>query len=194
VIETELLHYGYLFILAGTIAEGDATLLTAAFLAHRGCFRLSLVLFVTRFTTLVASHANYESAHRSGENWLEERSDPRLKRIVRWSGTHGGLLPIASRFMIAFRTLVPVVCGATGMSPRRFLLWNAVGAAIWAAAFGYMGCLGGHVLSLLLDDLRRHEFAIAIGVATLVGGLVLWRTHGRELFDAWSLRRSALPR
>lgn len=80
------------------------------------------------------------------------------------------------------------------MSPSRFLLWNAVGAAIWAAAFGSLGYLGGHVLSLVLDDLRRHEFPIAIGVATLVGGLVLWRTHGRELFDAWSLRRSAAPR
>ncbi|MBL8233019.1 MAG: VTT domain-containing protein [Bryobacterales bacterium] len=140
-IETDLLHYGYLFILAGTIVEGDATLLTAAFLAHRGYFRLSSVLFAAWLTALAASHAYYEIARHSGAAWLEQRSDPRLKRLVRWSGTHGGLLLIASRFMIGFRTLVPIVCGATGMSPWRFLLWNAVGAAIWAAAFGSIGYL-----------------------------------------------------
>ena len=188
-IETELLHYGYLFILLGTIVEGDATLLTAAFLAHRGYFRLSLVLFVAWLTTLVASHAYYEIARRSGVKWLEQRSNPRLKRVVRWAGTHGGLLLIASRFMIGFAPwyrscAVPPACPLRG----------SCSGTRWAAAFGSIGYLGGHVLSLLLDDLRRHEVAIASGAAILVGGLVLWRTYGRELFDAWSLRRSAAPR
>lgn len=193
-IETELLHYGYLVILLGTVVEGDATLLTAAFLAHRGYFRLSLVLLAAALATLAASHVYYDIARRSGAHWLDNRNDARLNRIIGWSRTHGGLLLIASRFLIGFRTLVPIVCGATGMSPARFLLWNSVGAAIWVATFGLIGYLGGHVMSLLLDDIRRHEKVIAICVAMAVGGIVLWRTHGRELLDAWSLRRSATPR
>lgn len=193
-IESQLLHYGYLFVLLGTIVEGDATLLTAAFLAHRGYLRLSLVLFVAWFTTVAASHAYYHIARRSGAKWLDQRNDPRLKRVVRWSGAHGGLMLLASRFLIGFRTLVPIVCGATGMSPARFLLWNSLGAAIWVTVFGLIGYMGGHAMSLLLDDIRRHERIVAAAVATLVGGIVLWRTHGRELFDVWSLRRSTPPR
>ena len=189
-METDLLQYGYLFILVGTVVEGDATLLTAAFLAHRGYFRLSLVLLAAALSTLFASHVYYEVARRSGARWLDSRRDARLEKIITWSRTHGALLLVASRFMIGFRTLVPIVCGATGMSSASFVLWNSVGAAIWAGAFGLTGYLGGHAAASLIADIRRHEKAIAIGVAAVVGGTVLWRTHGRELVDAWSLRRA----
>ena len=189
-IETELLHYGFLFVILGTVIEGDATLLTAAFLAHRGYFRLSLVFLVAGLTTLIASHVYYQIARASGMKWLEQRRDPRLDRIIGWSRSHGGLLVVASRFMIGFRTVVPIVCGATGMSPARFIFWNSLGALIWAAAFGWAGYLGGHLLSTFLDDLRHYEKGLAVVFTVAVAGLILWRTHGRELFDAWSLRRT----
>lgn len=187
-IETELLHYGYLFIFAGAIVEGDATLLTAAFLAHRGYFRLSLVLAVAALSTLLANQVYYALARRSGMKWLTERQNGRLERILRWSQSHGILLLVASRFMTGFRTIIPVVCGATGMPPLRFTLWNSVGAVIWAGAFGSAGYLGGHALSLMISHIRRHEITIATFIAVGVGGFILWRTHGRELYDAWSLR------
>ncbi len=189
-IETELLHYSYLFIFVGTVIEGDATLLTAAFLAHRGYFRLSLVLVVAGLSTLFASHAYYMVARRTGTKWLEQSQDARFERIVRWSRAYGGLLLLASRFMIGFRTLIPIVCGATGMSPVRFALWNGFGALVWACTVGFVGYLGGHALTILIGDIRQHEKAIAVVVAVSVAGLILWRTHGRELFDAWSLRRA----
>ena len=46
----------------------------------------------------------------------------------------------------------------------------------------------------VLGDIRRHEKTIAVAMAVLVSGAILWRTHGRELLDAWSLRRSRLSR
>ncbi len=193
-IESELLHYGYLFILVGTVIEGDATLLTAAFLAHRGYFRLSWVMIAACLTTLLASHGYYEFARRTGSSWLEGHRTARLDRVVGWSRKRGGPLLVASRFMIGFRTLVPIVCGATGMSPSKFLIWNSIGAALWAVVFGAAGYLGGHALTIVLGDIRRHEKTIAVAMAVLVSGAILWRTHGRELLDAWSLRRSRLSR
>lgn len=189
-IETELLHYGYLFILLGVIVEGDATLVTASFLAHRGYFSLSLVLLITILVTFVANHVYYAAARRSGQRWLVNRRDARIERIIVWSRNRGGLLLLASRFMIGFRILVPVVCGATGMKPASFVLWNALGAVIWAGVFAIAGYVGGEVLTLLMDDLRRHEKLVAGVLAVTIAGTILWRTHGRELFDAWSLRRA----
>jgi membrane protein DedA with SNARE-associated domain len=194
VIESELLHYGYLFVFAGTIVEGDATLLTAAFLAHRGYFKLSWVLLIAALSTAAASHVYYLIARRNGPALLETvgKGNAKLERIVAWSRRSGGLLLVGSRFMIGLRTLIPVVCGATGMSASRFIGWNVTGAVLWAAAFGSAGYLGGHLVSAVVGDIRRHERLLAgiLGAATL--GYVLWRTHGREIRDIWLLGRRAL--
>lgn len=189
-VEAELFHYGYLAIVAGIVIEADATLLTAAFLAHRGYFRLSAVLLIAAAGTILASQLYYLIARRSGMTWLNQQRNTRLEKIVAWSKSHGELLLLASRFMSGFRTLIPVVCGATGMSPWRFVIWNSLGAVIWAAIFGLAGYFGGHFLTILFDDIRHHEKTIAICLAVIVAATVLWRTHGRELSEAWSLRRA----
>lgn len=79
-IETELLHYGYLFILVGSLLQPDATLLTAAFLSHRGYFSLSLVILITIAGTVIASQIYFAIARRSGMKWLEKRRLRKLKR------------------------------------------------------------------------------------------------------------------
>ena len=53
-IQLELLHYGYFFVFLGTVFEGDATLLTAAFLARRGHLDLLWVLALATLATLLA--------------------------------------------------------------------------------------------------------------------------------------------
>ena len=76
------------------------------------------------------------------------------------------------------------------MSVGRFFVWNAIGAALWTASFGLAGYLGGHAVSILLEDARRHEWTLAALGAFATAGLILWRTHGRELTDIWYLRRA----
>lgn len=188
-IEADILHYGYLFILAGVFFEGDATLLTAAFLAHRGYFHLSLVLAVAALATVLATQLFYEIAKRSGMNWLERRKDERVQKVIGWSRAHGILLVIGSRFMIGTRSLVPIVCGSTGMSRFQFSVWNIVGAALWTTIFGLTGYAGNHLLGLLVDNVRVWERPIAAAIAIAVGTTIIWRTRGHEIRDAWALWR-----
>ena len=189
-IETNLLHYGYLFIVAGVIFEGDATLLTAAFLAHRGYFHLSLVLIVAAMATIVSTHLYYEIAKHSGMKWLEHRKDERIQKVIGWSQAHGILLVVGSRFMIGTRSLVPIVCGGTGMSRFQFALGNIAGASLWAGAFGLTGYAGNHLLALLVENVRAWETPIAAVIAIAVGTTIIWRTRGHEIRDAWSLWRA----
>ncbi len=196
VIESELLHYGYWFVFAGTIVEGDATLLTAAFLAHRGYFHFPWVLIVAAISTPIASHVYYLIARHKGAVLLETMGagNAKWEWILALSRRSGGLLLLASRFMIGLRTLIPVVCGATGMSAGRFFVWNVTGSILWAAVFGSIGFLGGHFLSAAFGDIRRHERALAVILAAACAGFILWRTHGRELLDVWLLGRAATRR
>ena len=191
-IETELIRYGYLFVFLGTLFEGDATLLTAAFLAHRGYFHFSWVLLIAGVTTFCANQVFYSIARRSGSTWLKNVGPhgPKMGKIIALSKKHSGLMMIASRFLIGFRTLIPAVCGVTGMRAGRFILWNIAGAVIWTATFGWAGYLGGEIFTIFFAGIRRHERDVAAALAVGVGGLVFWMTHGRDVMDAWSLRKA----
>ncbi|MEU2426300.1 DedA family protein [Streptomyces sp. NPDC007851] len=56
---------------------------------------------------------------------------------------HGGSAVFVARFTAVLRTLVPTLCGATGMPVRRYLAWSVVSSAVWAPAFILIGYLLG---------------------------------------------------
>lgn len=194
-IELELLHYGYLFVFVGAIVEGDATLLTASFLARRGYVDFLWVLIVAALGTIAANQTYFELARRKGPNWISNfpKAKPRIETITSWTTNYGGPLILASRFLFGFRTLVPVVCGASGMNRWRFTLWNLIGAVVWSVSVGTVGYLGAHALTLVLADIRSHERLVAAGIAVCTVVLIAWRTRGRDWIDIWKLS-SAGPR
>src|SRR5258708_38492438 len=73
-IETELLHHGYLFVFLGTIFEEDSRLLTSTFLAHRGYLHFSWVLIIAAMSTVAANQAYFLIARRTGVKWLATAS------------------------------------------------------------------------------------------------------------------------
>src|SRR5260221_627792 len=156
-LEQKLLEYGYWFIFFGNIFEADATILAAAFLAHRGHFALPWVVLVSAFSTVCANTFYFFIAQRKGRSAIIEQlaGSERLRNVFQWVERRGALLLFASRFMPGFRIVVPAACGATGMSTRRFLWVNAVSALVWATVFGAAGYFGGQVLSIFVADIKR---------------------------------------
>ncbi|MFJ7767959.1 DedA family protein [Streptomyces sp. NPDC097107] len=52
---------------------------------------------------------------------------------------HGGRAVFAGRFTAGLRTLVPTLCGISGMSVRSYLAWSFVSSAVWAPTFVLVG-------------------------------------------------------
>lgn len=182
-IQSYLLQYGYALLFVGVIVEGDGTLLAASFLAHRGYFRFAFVIALTIVSTAMAYQSFFWISRRNGRVLLDRMKgqDPKYARLEEWIRRRGIALLLVSRFLYGLRTAIPAVCGVVGMPPTTFFIANLAGAIIWSALLGFAGYLGGHALSLLLGDIRRHELLVAL--LLLFGGLgvILWRTHGRDL-------------
>lgn len=176
-IELELRRHGYLFEFLGTWIEENATLLTSAFLARRGYFDIVLVILVAFAGTAVMNQVLFEVGRRKGPGWLRSmpKAAARIEVVRLWIERYGAASIFASRFAIGFRTLVPFACGALGMARARFTLGNIGGASVWALSFGAAGYAGGHILTLLLADIREHEILVAAAIATVTLAVVLWR-------------------
>src|SRR4030095_1950848 len=174
-----ILRYGYALVFVSAAVEGDATLLTATFLAHRGYLQLDLVIVVAAAATVAINQVYFwlwRAYRPQGAATLRtyRAVQPILDRINR----HGTLLVFFSRFVYGFRIAIPAACGATGMSPVRFTIGDVAGSIVWSVVVGLAGFAIGQLLDRLLDDLRRYEWWIAL--ALFCGALIVLAGERRE--------------
>jgi len=179
-------------IFAAAAAEGDATLLTATFLARRGYLQLEIVMLVAASATIAINQAYFWVGRRYGPTRLAAmHQHGSSRRVVGWVRQHGLALVVGSRFVYGFRIAIPAACGATRMSPLTFSLGDVVGSMIWVGVIGGGGYAIGHVLTIIVDDLRAYEWWIAD--VLFCGVLVLLATHGRDVSLVRLLKAKIAP-
>ena len=178
-----ILRYGYALVFVAAAFEGDATLLTATFLAHRGYLQLDLVIVVAAAATVTINQVYFWLARTYGRQRVAAlRANRRVTSMLDRVHRHGTLIVLFSRFVYGFRIAIPAACGATGMSPIAFTIGDVIGSIVWSVTVGFAGFAIGHLLDRLLDDLRRYEWWIAL--ALFCGALFVLAWHGRDVL-AW---------
>ena len=178
-----VIRYGYLMVVAGVIVEGDATLVAASILAHRGYLKLGVVIALGALTSLTMNQVYFWLGRRHGVHRVAKADGRKLFRnIVHHTRRHAIWLVLLSRFVFGFRMAIPATVGALGMSMTRFLIADIFGAIIWAGTLGATGYVAGHAGQLLLRNMRDNEWVVAAAliVLTLAWG-VYRRRHVREV-------------
>ncbi len=121
-----------------------------------------------------------------GNRWghhLRERPDGRIFKQVYIREAHeffdkwGPATIILCRFVPIVRTYAPLVAGMAGMRYRVFVLFNMVGAVLWAAGVTALGAwLGQFAL------IKEHIDLILIGIV-LISVIPMAVTAGPKLVD-----------
>ena len=133
-----LQDFGYFALVLGTFFEGETILVLAGFLAFRGYMDINMVCVVAFFGSYAGDQLWYFMGRRHGRAILARRprwqamGDRALDHIRR----HPDIWVLSFRFVYGLRTVMPVAIGLSGYPPRRYLLLNGIGAAVWAVALG----------------------------------------------------------
>ena len=111
---------------------------------------------------------------------MEKHPDwkPRLQQVSGWLQRFRSSLIIGLRFVPGFRVIGGVAIGMSDVSTGRFAVFNLIGAVLWAVVIGILGYLCGHVLELIMGDIKHLEVPILVGIA-VVGGLLFF-VHRRR--------------
>ena len=176
---TELvLRYGYLMLVAGVIVEGDATLVAASFLAHRGELALTAVMSIAALTSLTMNQVYFRLGRRHGVDRVAKADGrPLFSNILRHTKKHAVLLLLASRFVFGFRMAIPMTVGALGMSARKFFVADFCGSIIWAVSVGLTGYAAGHVGDLISKTFHANDWPFAL---ILVAATIWWTIYRRR--------------
>ncbi len=189
-LEALISTYGYVAIAVGTFFEGETILVLAGFAAHRGYLDLPWVILSAFLGTLCGDQLYFYLGRVKGTQFVEKRPHWRSKsqRVFSLLHKHEKLLVLGFRFLYGFRTVTPFMLGASGLSPVRFLVLNAIGALLWAISIGVSGYLFGSGLELLIGDIKRYEVIVFVGLA--IAGAVAWSIY---TFRKQKARRKTEP-
>lgn len=88
---------------------------------------------------------------------------------------YGGFVVFFGRFVAVLRALAAFLAGVNCMTWPRFLLFNAMGALVWAAIYGFGAWYLGRKISRLAEPVAI-VLAVLAAIA-IVGSFVLLRRH-----------------
>ena len=167
---TELvMRYGYLMVAAGVMVEGDATLATASFLAHRGYLNLYTVMLVAGAASVVINQTYFWIGRKQGLKRLDHTGTrPFLKNVLTFARKRALWLVLTSRFVFGIRIAISIACGAAGMRPLTYFVSDIAGAVIWSLSIGFFGFAIGEFAHLIGADLKQYEWWIVTLLICLI--------------------------
>jgi len=176
-VSTFVATYGYLAVFLGALLEGETILLAAGFAAHEGLLDWRLVFAVafvggTLGDQLAFLLGRWKGAAMTAHFPILALRAPRVLALLE---RHHIVFILTIRFLYGLRIAGPIVMGASGVPHVRFAVLNMIGAAIWAMAVGSAGYYFGVAIEVLLDDVKRVEGTVLIGILSAGFLALIWR-------------------
>lgn len=167
----------------------DPVLLAAGVLAHRTGVSLALVTGICGTCALVGDFGLFAFARHYGTRALDR---PILRRLLpparrqsleRLLDKHGNMIVLVARHLPGLRAPIFALAGLHRMRSSRFLLWDALGLAIFVPVIVSLGWLGASHVDLVRKQLARaeHWVAATAGVLALLAWALLAFRHRRRL-------------
>jgi membrane protein DedA with SNARE-associated domain/membrane-associated phospholipid phosphatase len=193
-------HYGYLVVLFGVMLEstgvplpGETILLAAGVLVQRGHLDLGDTIAFGILGAVVGDQIGYWVGREGGRPFVLRWgrylliTPERLARAEAFFARHGGKAVFLARFFSGLRVFGALVAGISRMRWAMFLLYNALGGAVWATAVVLVGYFLSSSFALVERWLGGATLVLAALVALAVGFYVAyrWAVRNRARLVGW---------
>ncbi len=201
-------HYGYLVILFGVMLEstgvplpGETILLASGVLVQRGHLDLGDAIVFGIVGAVVGDQIGYWVGRKGGRPFVLRWgrylfiTPERLARAEAFFERHGGKAVFLARFFSGLRVFGALVAGISRMRWGTFILYNALGGAVWATAVVLVGYFLGSSLGLVERWLGRATLVLVVMLAVVVAFYLAyrWGANNRARIAGWGEALLAYP-
>jgi len=141
----------------GFIFPGESMLITAGVLAAAGYFDIRVLSLLFFVAAVSGDSFGYYTGRRFGrgvfsrqDSWFFHKSH--VERAEAFYQAHGAKAIVFSRFIPVVRSLTPILAGIGRMHYARFMVFNVLGAFLWAVAL----TLGGYYLASRIPSVEDY--------------------------------------
>jgi membrane protein DedA with SNARE-associated domain/membrane-associated phospholipid phosphatase len=187
----------------GLIAPGETAMLLGGLVAGQGQIEVITLITIVWACAVAGDLTSFMLGRRLGRAFLVRHgakvqiTEERLQTVERFFDRHGGKAILLGRFVGLVRAIAPFLAGSSGMSLRRFVPYDVIGAGLWGSTFVILGYVFWQSFSTLVDYAKKGALALGTVIVLVVGlvSLVRWirRPENRERARAWIERQSERP-
>jgi membrane protein DedA with SNARE-associated domain len=184
-LEPTLNRYGYLAVVGLVLFEdfglpvpGETILILAALYAGTGRLNVLLVGLLGFLAAVLGDNIGFAIGHVGGQRLIKRYgryillTPNRIDRTTAFFERHGGWIIILARFIEGLRQANGIIAGTSGIRWTRFLAFNAIGAALWAATWTSVGYFAGNHITATYNAASHYSAYLAIAVGALVISLI----------------------
>jgi membrane protein DedA with SNARE-associated domain len=187
-------RWGYLAVAAvigvesfGVPAPGQTIMVAAAIYSSWGRLDIWAVAAIAFVAAVLGDNIGYWIGVRGGRKAVHRFgkyifiTPERLERAERFFARRGNRIVVVARFIDGLRQLNGVIAGITAMPWKAFLLYNAIGAALWVGWWTTVAYLLGPRLGELIEEAHHYKWiAIPLIVLAIAAYVILHMRHIRR--------------
>jgi membrane protein DedA with SNARE-associated domain len=190
-----LIRHGYTVVFAWVFFEqiglplpAIPVLLAAGALAGAGKLSLAVVVGLSVVAAILSDAIWYEIGRRRGGKVLNLlcrislEPDSCVRRTEATFSKHGAKSLLVAKFIPGFNTAAPPLAGVFHMRFTRFLLFDGLGAMVWAGAFIGLGYLFSNQLESVAARAAELGGGLLAVSAAGLGGYIGWKYIQRQRF------------
>jgi len=171
--------YGGLFLVLvlcglGLPVPEELPLLTGGFLVYRGITQYPTTLAISFVGVMAGDNSLFFLGRRFGTGVLKylgfvrPGSRQRIERLKMFMDRHGNMAIFYARFLAGVRALVYLTAGSAGVTPRRFVVYDALGAVISVPLAVSVGYFFGDQIDLAIRYLGGFERMVLVAAAACI--------------------------
>jgi undecaprenyl-diphosphatase len=187
----------------GLLAPGETAMLLGGLVAGQGQIDVVTLIGIVWACAVAGDLTSFYLGRRLGRAFLVRHgtkvqiTEERLRTVEEFFDRHGGKAILIGRFVGLVRAIAPFLAGSSGMSVRRFVPYDIIGAGLWGSTFVLLGYVFWQSFSTLVTYAKKGALALGT-VIVLVAGivwLVRWirRPENRRAARRWLERQGERP-
>lgn len=154
-------------LLIGFFLPGDSLLLTTGLLTHRDVINqeIYVVAAILFAAAVLGDNVGYWFGKKAGRQLFRRKDSAifhkaNLQKAEQFYEKHGSKTIVLARFVPFARTFAPIVAGISHMKYSTFIIFNVVGALLWAVGLTYLGYYAGAWLEERGVDIDKYLLLI----------------------------------
>jgi membrane protein DedA with SNARE-associated domain len=187
-LEPTLNHFGYLAVTGLVLVEdfgvpvpGETILILASVYAGTGRLSIVLVALLGFCGAVLGDNIGFAIGHFGGRPLIERYgryiflTPARIERATGFFDRHGGWIIVIARFIEGLRQANGIIAGISGIHWAKFLVFNAIGAALWVGVWASVGYFSGSHIDTVYNDAVRYSTYLLVLLGALLLGYIARR-------------------